>query len=134
MSGRVCGADAPLITLSGNGHEGPQVPANLQGVVKAIRTLYDTCAAAVAAQPGKKREMEDNAKRLGNLFWKLNKNDVSQSVANSLIQLAAALNARDVAAATQIQVRTLGPARFPSCCLWSAGRRVTSGAGRSRCA
>jgi protein transport protein SEC31 len=76
----------------------------MQPVVKALRGLFDVCSAAVASAPGKKREMEDNSKRLGGLFWRLNKGDVTSSVAASLTQLAAALESRDFATASQIQV------------------------------
>lgn len=49
--------------------------------------------------------MDDNSKRLGALFWKLNERQVSGHVAAKLLQLCAALDAGNWAAAAQVQVR-----------------------------
>lgn len=66
--------------------------------------LFQACGAA-AGQPGRKREMDDNSKRLAALFWRLNKGDVSEPVAGALLQLSAALGEGNYALAAHIQVR-----------------------------
>ncbi len=33
------------------------------------------CEAAAGAHPGKRREVEDSSKKLGALFWKMNKGE-----------------------------------------------------------
>jgi hypothetical protein len=48
--------------------------------------------------------MDDNSKRLGSLFWKLNERQVSANVAAKLLQLCAALDVGNWPAAAQIQV------------------------------
>jgi len=48
--------------------------------------------------------MDDNSKRLGALFWKLNEQQVSAHVVAKLLQLCAALDAGNYPAASQIQV------------------------------
>ncbi len=77
--------------------------ADMQPVVAALKGLFTTVAGALGGQPGKKREIDDNSKRLGGLFWRLNANDVSEGVKARLQQLSAALSAGDIAGATQIQ-------------------------------
>ena len=49
--------------------------------------------------------MEDNSKRLGNLFWSLNKGDVSPSVSAKLQLLQQALDAGDLQYANNLQVQ-----------------------------
>jgi hypothetical protein len=49
--------------------------------------------------------MDDNSKRLGALFWRLNEGQVSAHVVARLQQLCAALDAGNYPAATQIQAR-----------------------------
>lgn len=56
--------------------------------------------------------MDDNSKRLGALFWRLNEGQVSPHVAAKLLQLCAALAQGDYAGATQIQVRRAAWRRF----------------------
>ncbi|KAK9829183.1 hypothetical protein WJX72_004364 [[Myrmecia] bisecta] len=82
-----------------------QVEPALRAVVKSLGGLFSYCAGAPASQaPGKKREMEDNSKRLGQLFWKLNSRDVSPGVQQKLLQLCAALDAGDFNTASHVQV------------------------------
>ena len=52
-----------------------QVPGSLRPVIGAITGLYEACQAATAAQNNQreKRAMEQNAARLGFLFWQLNR-------------------------------------------------------------
>lgn len=50
-----------------------QVSPQVKPLLDSLRTLYQTCAAAPQMQaPNKKREMDDNSKKMGQLFWKLN--------------------------------------------------------------
>ena len=74
-------------------------------VIASLRALVQACAAGLAGVPAKKREMEDNSKRVGGLFWRLNARQVSAPVCAALGQLAAALDAGDLATASQIQAR-----------------------------
>ncbi len=53
----------------------------------------------------KKREMDDNSRRIGALFWKLNEGQVAPHVLQKLLQLCAALDAGNWPAAAHIQVR-----------------------------
>lgn len=50
-----------------------QVSPQVKPLLDSLRTLYQTCAGAPQMQaPNKKREMDDNSKKMGQLFWKLN--------------------------------------------------------------
>jgi len=52
---------------------GCQVSPQVKPLLDSLRTLYQTCAGAPQMQaPNKKREMDDNSKKMGQLFWKLN--------------------------------------------------------------
>lgn len=39
-----------------------QAPADVQGMVRTLRALYEKCATAAQGIPGKKREMDDTGK------------------------------------------------------------------------
>jgi hypothetical protein len=52
--------------------------ADLKPVVGTLSRLFDACAAAAAGHAGKRREMDDNSKKLGGLLFKLNLGDVSR--------------------------------------------------------
>jgi hypothetical protein len=54
------------------------VKAELQPVVASLSTLYHACAAGAVG--AKKKESDDNNKRLAHLFYKLNQGDISESV------------------------------------------------------
>ena len=96
----------------------PKPPANLtmdtvdtkdvkpahQGIVKSITVLFKQCEAAAGSHPARKKEVDDASKRVSVLLWKLNRGDVSESVCGKLLQMCAALDAGDVAGATQVQV------------------------------
>lgn len=56
------------------------------------------------APPAKKREIEDNSRKLGALFVKLNSADLSSNASTKLGQLCQAINVGDYASAMQIQV------------------------------
>jgi protein transport protein SEC31 len=73
-------------------------------IVASLQTLFGQCESAAGAHPARKREVEDSSKRLAGLLWKLNRADVSPSVHGKLSQLCAALDAGDIAGASQAQV------------------------------
>lgn len=56
------------------------------------------------ANPAKKREIEDNSRKIGALFAKLNSGDISKNAADKLVQLCQALDNGDFGAALAIQV------------------------------
>ncbi|KAK9829202.1 hypothetical protein WJX72_004462 [[Myrmecia] bisecta] len=67
----------PLANINIMNVDTSQVEPALRPVVKSLGGLFSYCAATARVSPasqapGKKREMEDNSKRLGQLFWKLN--------------------------------------------------------------
>lgn len=49
--------------------------------------------------------MADSSKRLGMLFWKMNKRELSAAMVQSLLDLVRALEAGDMASALNIQLR-----------------------------
>lgn len=63
------------------------------------------------------REMEDNAKKLGILFWKLNAHEISDEVVGLLVPLAQALTAGDIATAKSIHVKLTG-SYWNECSQW----------------
>jgi protein transport protein SEC31 len=72
-----------------------------------LTRLFDETSRALGGpqgNPAKKREIEDNSKRIGDLFVKLNCGDISPSVTSKLLQLCSALDNRDFASAIQVQV------------------------------
>jgi hypothetical protein len=72
----------------------------------------------------KKREMDDNSRRIGSLFWKLNEGQVAPHVLQKLMQLCAALDAGNWPAAAHIQVGDgLGlPVQLIICCWYHHAR------------
>jgi membrane fusion protein (multidrug efflux system) len=69
-----------------------KVPAELKPVLASLHALYNACL-PLANNPARKREMEDNSKRLGGLFWRLNEGKLSPAVAAKLTALCQALDA-----------------------------------------
>lgn len=59
--------------------------------------------------------MDDNSRRLGGLFWKLNEGQVAQHVMAKLMQMCAALDAGNWPAAQHIQVCGTLPGCVMSC-------------------
>lgn len=75
-------------------------------MVGTLGRIFGEASAAMAGpqgNPAKRRELEANSKKLGALFVRLNARDVSASVGAKLVQLCAALDNRDYAAALRIQ-------------------------------
>ena len=59
-------------------------------IAAALVALYSSCLAAAGANVQKKREMEDNSRRLGGFLWRLNRRDVSPAVAAKMVQARSA--------------------------------------------
>ncbi|CAL9106090.1 unnamed protein product [Musa acuminata var. zebrina] len=98
------------------------VPAELKPVIATLTRLYDETSAALGgphANPSKKREIEDNSRRIGSLFGKLNGGDISPDAAAKLVQLCQALDAGDFAGALHIQVE-LTTRYWDECNFWLA--------------
>ena len=75
--------------------------------MSTLTRLFDETSAFLGgakAPPAKKREIEDNSRKLGALFVKLNSADLSANASTKLGQLCQALNAGDYNTASQIQV------------------------------
>jgi protein transport protein SEC31 len=78
--------------------------AELRPIIATLTRLYDETSKILAGTPAKKREIEDNSKKIGALFAKLNTGDISPNVSSKLIQMCSALDINDFATAMQIQV------------------------------
>ena len=108
-----------------------QVEPAARPIVASLTALFKACAAAAAASAGKRREMDDNAARLGKLLWALNARQVSAGVQAQLLALCAALDAGDLQTASGKQARKRHPAcpsgllcRLTLCWEALAGRSV----------
>ncbi|KAL1197597.1 transport protein SEC31-like protein B [Cardamine amara subsp. amara] len=98
------------------------VPAHQKLVIATLTRLYNETSEALGgarANPAKKREIEDNSKKLGALFVKLNSGDISKNAADKLAQLCQALDNHDFSAALQIQV-LLTTSEWDECNFWLA--------------
>ena len=79
-------------------------------IVTTLTRLFNETSDALGgsrANPARKREIEDNSKRLGGLFAKLNSGDISKNASDKLLQLCQALDNGDFGTALQIQVNQL---------------------------
>ena len=86
------------------------MPEHQRPIVTTLTRLFNEVSAALGgsrANPAKKREIEDNSKKLGGLFAKLNGGDISKNAADKLLRLCQALDSGDFATALQIQVKQL---------------------------
>lgn len=92
----------PPADISINTADTSQVPPDQKQVIAALTNLFKQCETA-ARVPAKQKEMADNSKRLGALFWKMNKREVSPAVMEKLVQLALVLQQGDLVVASQIQ-------------------------------
>ncbi|WOK96042.1 hypothetical protein Cni_G04749 [Canna indica] len=98
------------------------VPAGLKPVVTTLTRLFNETSAALGgpnANPAKKREIEDNSRKIGALFSKLNSGDISPNASAKLVQLCQALDAGDFAGALHIQV-VLTTSDWDECNFWLA--------------
>lgn len=83
------------------------ITVEMRSVVATLTRLYNETSEALGgmhANPSKKREIEDNSKKIGSLFAKLNGGDLSPNAASKLRQLCQALDASDFASALHTQV------------------------------
>ncbi|KAI4323465.1 hypothetical protein L6164_023067 [Bauhinia variegata] len=96
------------------------VPVHLRPIVTTLTRLFNETSEALGgsrANAAKKREIDDNSKKLGGLFAKLNSGDISKNAADKLLQLCQALDCGDFGAALQIQV-LLTTTEWDECQSW----------------
>ncbi|XP_057748761.1 protein transport protein SEC31 homolog B [Arachis stenosperma] len=97
-----------------------KVPAHQMPIVTTLTRLFNETSEALGgarANPAKKREIEDNSKRLGGLFAKLNSGDISKNASDKLLQLCQALDNGDFGTALQVQV-ILTTSEWDECQSW----------------
>ncbi|XP_077219235.1 protein transport protein SEC31 homolog B-like [Tasmannia lanceolata] len=98
------------------------VPAELRPVITTLTRLFNETSEALGgsrANPAKKREIEDNSRKIGALFAKLNSGDISSNAASKLGQLSQAVDSGDFGAALHIQV-LLTTSDWDECNFWLA--------------
>ncbi|KAM7512358.1 hypothetical protein LguiB_011233 [Lonicera macranthoides] len=98
------------------------VPAQQRPVIITLTRLFNETSEALGgsrANPAKKREIEDNSRKIGALFAKLNSGDISKNAAEKLVQLCQALDNGDFSTALQIQV-ILTTSDWDECNFWLA--------------
>ncbi|XP_076887936.1 protein transport protein SEC31 homolog B-like isoform X1 [Bidens hawaiensis] len=84
------------------------VPAQQKPVIGTLTRLFNETSEALGGSrvvPAKKREIDDNSKKIGALFAKLNNNDISINASEKLIQLCQALDQGDFPAAPKSRYR-----------------------------
>ncbi|KAJ1696799.1 hypothetical protein LUZ63_005311 [Rhynchospora breviuscula] len=97
-----------------------KVSAELRPVILTLTRIFDETSRALGgpqANPARRREIDDNSKKIGALFVKLNGGDISPSVKSKLVQLCSALDAGDFATALQLQV-SLTTSDWDECNFW----------------
>nr|XP_043623447.1 protein transport protein SEC31 homolog B-like isoform X2 [Erigeron canadensis] len=98
------------------------VPAQQKPVIGTLTRLLNETSEALGgsnAVPAKKREIDDNSKKLGALFAKLNSGDISKNAAEKLVQLCQCLDRGDFPTALKIQV-DLTTSDWDECSFWLA--------------
>ncbi|XP_022018233.1 protein transport protein SEC31 homolog B isoform X1 [Helianthus annuus] len=98
------------------------VPAQQRGVIGTLTRLFNETSEALGgsnAAPAKRREIDDNSKKIGALFAKLNSGDISKNAAEKLVQLCQSLDRGDFATALKIQV-DLTTSDWDECSFWLA--------------
>ncbi|GAA0147338.1 vesicle coat protein [Lithospermum erythrorhizon] len=98
------------------------VPAHQKPVIATLTRLFNETSEVLGgnrANPAKKREIEDNSKKLGALFARLNSGDISKNAADKLSELCKALDMGDFSTALQIQVQ-LTTSDWDECNFWLA--------------
>ncbi|XP_024025815.1 protein transport protein SEC31 homolog B [Morus notabilis] len=98
------------------------VPAHQKPVILTLTRLFNETSEAMGglrANPSRRREIEDNSRKLGALFAKLNSRDISKNAADKLVQLCQALDNGDFSTALQIQV-LLTTSEWDECNFWLA--------------
>ncbi|ONM25794.1 Protein transport protein SEC31 homolog B [Zea mays] len=99
-----------------------KVSAELRPVIGTLTRLFDETTKALGgsqATQAKKREIEDNSRKIGALFSKLNSGDISPNVSSKLIQLCSAIDASDFVTAMHLQV-LLTTSDWDECNFWLA--------------
>jgi protein transport protein SEC31 len=96
-----------------------KVSAELRPVIATLTRLFDETSKAMGGSQAKKREVEDNSRKIGALFGKLNTGDISPNVSSKLIQLCGALDGSDFATAMQLQI-LLTTSDWDECNFWLA--------------
>jgi protein transport protein SEC31 len=79
-----------------------KVPGEFAPVARAFVSLYQSVL-PLAVNAIKKKEMEDNSKKLAALVWRLSNGEVGPALAPKLQQFAGALERGDLATAGQLQ-------------------------------
>ncbi|PIA29578.1 hypothetical protein AQUCO_05800010v1 [Aquilegia coerulea] len=98
------------------------VPAQQRTVITTLTKLFNETSEALGgsrANPGRKREIDDNSRKIGALFAKLNSGDISKNAADKLVQLCQALDMGDFGTALQLQV-LLTTSEWDECNFWLA--------------
>ncbi|XP_058225841.1 protein transport protein SEC31 homolog B-like isoform X2 [Rhododendron vialii] len=98
------------------------VPAQQRPVIMTLTRLFNETSEALGgsrANPGKKREIEENSRKIGALFAKLNSGDISKNASEKLVQLCQSLDNGDFGTALQIQVQ-LTASDWDECIFWLA--------------
>ncbi|GJY17220.1 transport protein Sec31 homolog B-like protein isoform X1 [Tanacetum coccineum] len=98
------------------------VPAHQRPVIITLTRLFTETSEALGgshAVPAKKREIDDNSKKLGMLFTKLNSSDISKNASEKLVQLCQALDHGDFPTALKIQT-ALTTSDWDECSFWLA--------------
>lgn len=109
---------APPVTIQTV--ETTNVPADLKPVVATLSRLYNETSEALGgarANPAKKREIDDNSKKLGGLFARLNHSDISPNARTKLIQICQSIDSGDYNTAIQLQV-SLTTSDWDECGSW----------------
>ncbi|KAI3764275.1 hypothetical protein L2E82_14282 [Cichorium intybus] len=98
------------------------VPVQQRPVIGTLTRLFNETSEALGganAVPAKKREIDDNSKKIGALFAKLNSGDISKNAGEKLVQLCQSLDRGDFATALKIQV-DLTTSDWDECSFWLA--------------
>jgi len=78
------------------------VPSQFKPLVSSFKNLFTKFESAKIA-PSQKRIVSDASKRVGILFWQLNKGNIDPVVAEKVMQYSSALAKGDLAAANAVQ-------------------------------
>ncbi|XP_050210185.1 protein transport protein SEC31 homolog B [Mercurialis annua] len=98
------------------------VPGHHKPVITSLTRLFNETSEVLGgsrANPARKREIEDNSRKVGALFAKLNSGDISKNASDKLVQLCQALDKNDFSSALQIQV-LLTTSEWDECNFWLA--------------
>ncbi|CAH2036931.1 unnamed protein product [Thlaspi arvense] len=106
------------------------VPAHQKPIVATLMRLFKETSEGLGgsrANPAKKREIEDNSRKLGALFSKLNNGDISKNASDKLAQLCQALDKHDFGEGLHIQL-LMTTTEWDECNFWlSTLKRMIKG-------